>query len=523
MVLSRCHRQENAVQKFLDQFTTRISGVISCFDRVLFKGHLPLNWPEAMERLLGRQSLRIKDFKRFVMQASQRIREHAETVAAHSGRPFIYLQGRERKEDLVQRIVARDGIQQGLVCVLRALEPCQSFKVVPGERRPRLVGARRKCLAFYFYFLDREFGLMHVRIQSWFPLTIQVCLNGHEWLARQLDRRGIAYRKQDNAFLWISDVAAAQRLADRLARKNWPRILAAFARRINPLLKDVLMGMEYYWVTEQAEYATDVMFHSTESLQELYPQFLRHATLCLGAEDVLTFLGRKLHGSFQGEVLTDMKARRWPGARVKHRMKENWIKMYDKQGCVLRVETVINNPCEFTVRRRGKRHGRIVLGWFPLAKGVAHLPRYQELSRKVNARYLEALAAVTEPDDARRRLQRLAQPVRAGRRSWRGLNPARADDVALMAAVLRGEHVLRGFTNADVRRELCPSAREERTRRRHSQRVGRLLRLLHAHGLIARIPRTRRWRVTAIGTSLMSTILRQHHEDYSQTLAAQAA
>jgi hypothetical protein len=523
MVLSRSHRQENAVQKFLHQFTSRISGVISCFDRLLFKGHLPLNWPEAMERLLARQGLRIKDFKRFVMGASQRIREHAEAVAAGCGRPVVYLQGRERKEDLVQRILARDGVRQGLVCVLRALEPCQSFKMVPGERRPRLVGARRKCLAFYFYFLDREFGLMHVRIQAWFPLTIQICLNGHEWLARQLDRSGITYRKQDNAFLWISDVAQAQRRADRLARRNWPRILAAFARRINPLLKDVLAGLEYYWVTEQAEYATDVMFHSTESLQELYPQFLRHATLCLGAEDVLTFLGRKLHGSFQGEVLTDMKARRWPGARVKHRMKENWIKMYDKQGCVLRVETVINNPREFTVRRRGKRHGQIVLGWFPLAKGVAHLPRYQELSRRSNARYLDALAAVKAPDGLRRRLQRLAQPVRAGQRSWRGLNPARADDVALMAAVLRGEHALKGFTNADVRRQLCPSAHDAGTRRKHSQRVGRWLRLLHAHGLVARVPRTRRWRITTAGSALMSTILRQHHEDYPETLAAQAA
>ena len=80
-------------------------------------------------------------------------------------------------------------------------------------------------------------------------------------------------------------------------------------------------------------------------LRALHARLLRHATLCLRAEDVLTFLGRKLHGKFAGEILNDWK-RRWPGARVKHAMKANWIKMYDKHGCVLRVETVINDPYE---------------------------------------------------------------------------------------------------------------------------------------------------------------------------------
>ena len=126
---------------------------------------------------------------------------------------------------------------------MRAVEPCQSFKVVPGEGRPRLVRAQRKCLCFYFYFLDPKLGLIHVRIQSWFPLVIQVCLNGHDVLARKLDKHGVAYRKEDNAFTWIEDTRRAQRFADRLVRMNWPRILTSLARRVNPLLKDLLAGM----------------------------------------------------------------------------------------------------------------------------------------------------------------------------------------------------------------------------------------------------------------------------------------
>lgn len=542
MVLSDRHQQENAVKKFLDQFNSRISGVISCFDRMVFKGYLPIGWAEGLERLLARQGCLTRDFKRFVLRHSERIKQHAATAAARAGRPFLYLNGPVRKDDLARDIARRDGITQGLVCVLRVLEPCQSFKVVPGKGRPHLAAASRKCLCLYYYFLDREFGLMHVRIQTWFPLVIQVCLNGHEWLARRLDRHGVAYRKQDNAFLWISDGARAQKFADRFAKKNWPRVLAAFARRVNPLLKDVLAGMEYYWVMDQAEYATDVMFESTEALQVPYERLLKHATLCFSAEDVLTFLGRKLHGRFQGEVLTDMKQKRWPGARVKHRMKQNWIKMYDKQGCVLRVETVINNPREFKVRRHGKRNGRVVLDWFPLArvlagmrstaKGVANMPRYREVCLAANRRYLDALAGVQPPGDGRQRMRRLAQPVRAARRSYRGLNPARQEDVDLMAAVMRGEHSIRGFTNADVRRQLNVTRarvpldrvpRDPGELRRQSQRTSRLLRLLHAHGLIARIPRSRRWRVTAEGRVTMATILLHHHEHYVHTYAAHAA
>lgn len=523
MVLSHRHLQENAVKKFLNHFNDRITGVISCFDRMLFKGYLPLGWPGAMEGLLARQGLKIKDFKSFVMRHSQTIKDHAEAFAAREGRPFLYLNGKVRKDDYAREIAERDGVTEGLVCVIRVLEPCQSFKTVPGEGRPRLVNASRKCLCYYFYFLDREFGLLHVRIQSWFPLVIQICLNGHEWLARKLDRHGVAYRQEDNAFLWIEDCERAQKFADRFAKKNWPRVLAAFARRVNPLLKDVLRGMDYYWVMDQAEYATDVMFESPDALQGPYEQLLKHATLCFGAEDVLTFLGRKMHGRFQGEVLTDMKAKRWPGARVKHRMKENWIKMYDKHGCVLRVETVINNPREFKVRRHGKRGGEVVLGWFPLAKGVAHMPRYREIGLAANRRYLDALSVVGDTSPARRRMRRVAQRVRDDRRSHRALNPANPQDVELMAAVMRGEHALRGFTNADIRRQLHPTADEPPTRRRQSRQTSRLLKLLHAHGLIARIPRSRRWRVTTDGWSIMTTILYHHHDHYPNTLIAQAA
>jgi hypothetical protein len=306
----------------VDQFTTKhqanITGTISCFDRILFKAHLPLGWADAMERFITRQGLRLKDFGAFVNRQSERTKQHAKDMATRLERPYIYLEGPIRKEDRVQALLRHNPVTEGLVCILAAVEACQSFKLAYGEGRPRIVPARRKCLCLYFYFIDRQFGLLHVRIATWFPFPVQVCLNGHDWLARQMDRHDIRYRRIDNAFLVIDDPARAQRMADRFVQRSWPRIFSALARRVNPLMNSLLRGMHYYWITQQAEYATDVMLQSPAALAGLYDRLLKHATTCFSAEDVMTFLGRKLNGHFAGEVGNDGR-RRWPGARVRHR------------------------------------------------------------------------------------------------------------------------------------------------------------------------------------------------------------
>jgi len=510
------------VKRFINQYNKLVTGMISCFDRILFKGYLPLGWGDSMEGFLACQGLRTKDFGDFVQKHSRRVAEHAEKLAENSGRAFIYLNGRERKESIVQGIVQAEDLEKGLVCVMRAVEPCQSFKLVPGEGRPRLVPAPRKCLCFYFYFLDPKLGLLHVRIQSWFPLVIQICLNGHDILARKLDKHGIAYHKEDNAFTWIEDPRRAQRFADRMVKMNWPRILASFARRVNPLLKDLLADMEYYWVVDQAEYATDVMFQSPAALKPLYDKLVKHASTCFSAEDVMKFLGRKLNGNYQGEVISDYK-KRLPGVRVKHRAKGNWIKMYDKRGRVLRIETVINQPIEFKVRRQGMKKGREVTDWFPLRKGVANLFRYAEVCRGANLRYLDALASVEPPVEAMKDLRKLARSKRRNGRPHRGFNPIAEEDLRLFAAIFRGEHTLQGMCNGDVRRQLFGETTDRDLRRRQANKVSRLFRRLHVHGLLAKIPRTRRWRLTKRGTILTSMFLQYHYDKYPELLAALAA
>jgi hypothetical protein len=204
-------------------------------------------------------------------------------------------------------------------------------------------------------------------------MAMQIYVNGQEWLARKLSANGIGYTKLDNVFIDVKDMERAQAFADRFSSLDWPKILSRHARRANPLMDGILQGQSYYWVTTQSEYATDVLFKNRAALKELYPRLLSHSTLCFGAKDVIGFIGKKLHGKFEGEIITDLldfAHKRLPGIRVKHRAKENWLKMYNKGGMVLRIETVINNPEWFRVRRKVMRRGLPKTEWVQMRKGV---------------------------------------------------------------------------------------------------------------------------------------------------------
>lgn len=508
---------------FIQKFATKVTGTLECFDRVIFKGHVkPLSFPQGMETLLARHGLLIKDFARFVQTHSDRLVQHAKRMAATQGRPYQYLPRQIRKDKEARRIAERDGIRQGLICIFSELESCLSFKVAYAQDRPRLQAARRKCLCLYYYFLHPQLGLIHVRLQTWFPFVLQIAVNGHEWLARQMKRHRLSFLQIDNAFARIANPAKAQRLAEEFGRLNWPALLGQLARSVNPLFRSGLQGYQYYWTVDQAEFATDILFPNREALASLYRELIQHALLCFSAQDVLGFLGKKLTGNFQADVLKDFKTRS-EGMRIKHRVGKNWIKMYDKLGLLLRIETVINHPYGFLTRRHGMRKGQRVLGWFPMTKGVTGLPRFAQVARSANHHYLTALSVVNDPAPAQQLLRLCTSRVQHHQRSYRGFNPAAQEDIALFKALLQGQHHLHGFRNATVRAVLYPSAPSDRqTQRRLAARVHRFLKRLHVRGLIARIPRSRRWRVSPNGHAFMAMAIKHHDHIYLDTLSKAA-
>ena len=224
MVFSHRHQPEDAMKfakKFVAAFARGIVAVLGCFDRVIFKGHLPFGGDEHLNAWVDYGlKMKRKDFLPFLEWHSQALVDHAKTLAERAGRPYEYRQRKFQKEKYIQELIRTDRLTEGMVAVLCVQETCRSVALKYGKGRPRLAFKRRPQRVLYYYHLDREFGLMHVRLETWFPYTVQVYVNGHDWLARQMLKRRLGFVQHDNAFTQLDDPEAAQQLADRFAGLN---------------------------------------------------------------------------------------------------------------------------------------------------------------------------------------------------------------------------------------------------------------------------------------------------------------
>lgn len=501
------------MKSFVAKHTEKIIGILSGFDRMLFRGTLRnLSYSEGMAMFLSIVRVLRKDFGAFAEKVTKRIREASLRAAEELGRPIIYLPGgKVDKEKVARQIAEEDRVDRGLICVLKAVESCKSFRVVhvPEENRfePRLVP--RKCLHLYHYMKDPLFGFMHARLQTWFPFNLQICLNGREWLAHAMDRAGIGYERHDNCFVSIDDMAKASKFAARQVKIKWESHFNRIARQVNPGLPDILGQFRtgYYWSLLQSELATDIMFDDPAYLAAIYRPLLLHGITSFTSGDVMRFLGGKVHGCFQGQIVSDFKDRP-EGARVKHRVNHNSIKIYDKQGSILRVETTINQPSGFKVFRHKQGDPGGEKAWRQMRQGIADLRRRAEVSQASNERYLEALAAADTSTTLAQLIDNIAKPVRWKKTRVRGIRPWSQEDLCLLKSVTRGEFTLNGFRNKDLRPLLFdaqPSDPIEANRR--SRRVTRSLRLLRAHRLIRKIPHTHRYKATPIAHEIASLLL----------------
>ena len=450
----------------MDNFVTRhaplVTSTLSGFDRLVFRGTLlPLMWERGMHVVLARARVRLLDFKTFALKTSERVKKVALAEAERLQRPLQYLDSPKiSKEDRARELLAKHPLDKpGLVCAFTAVEPCMSFEYHrsqdPKERGLKL--RPKKCLHVYNYFVHPVFGFMNARIQTWFPFNIQICLNGREWLARQLKRRCSGFRRADNCFTWLGNPKLAQRLMDEQLETDWPGSLTAIARRLNPLHDEIVepCPMDYYWSAYQTEWATDVIFKNPTALADLYPALVRHAMHHFQSPDVMRFLGRKTSGNFTGELTTSFKDRP-EGVRVKHWVRGNSIKMYDKAGSVLRVETTIAQTRDFKVFRPPHDDPDGKLAWQPLRKGVADLHRRVAVSQAANNRYLDALSVVDEHVPCALVFDAVTRPIVDGTRRVRGIRIGDPDDVAILRAVARGEFATAGFRNRDLRQILHP-------------------------------------------------------------------
>lgn len=514
------------MKAFLSHFGSLVTAVLNGFDRIVFRGSLlSLMGDGGMFMFLQQAGVKLLDYSSFVTSTSERVKTAAYEEAVGQGRPVQYLQSAATsKEDLARRLLAEHPIDEGLICVLSAVEPCMSFEYHrSADRAERGLKLRpRKCLHLYKYWLHPRFGFMNARLQTWFPFSVQICMNGREWLARQLAGEGCHdFKRHDNCFTWLGDPVLAQRLMDEQLTADWPAALDAIAQDLNPRHETIFAHwpQEYYWTAYQTEWASDLLFENPRTLAGIYPALVKHAMLHFASPDVMRFLGRKAHGNFTGELTTSFKDRP-EGVRVKHYCRGNSVKMYDKAGSVLRVETTIANPTDFKVYRPRQDGPDTTLEWRPLRKGVADLHRRAQVSQRSNDAYLDALAVADDDATLASVFDDVAKPTTLGGRRVRAIRIGDPLDLALLQAVSRGEFAISGFRNRDIRKLLYPGQRELPAKEQRSQsgRVSRLLRLLRAQGLICKIPKTHRYRLSRKGQLLTAALFAARSATLKQLL-----
>ena len=520
------------MKSFLQRHQDQILGVLSGFDRLRFRGSLPLLQSEGgVATWLERVGVKVKDFAAYAEGLTKRLCQAVDKLAVDAGRKVEYLRSVVNKEQLVENIRADDGVaKNGLIAVLSTPEMGMSYEVYRRKDRDqsRLSRRPRRCKHFYFYWDDGKFGQTQVRLSSYFPFDAHVVLNGREWLAKQLDAKGIGYLRQDNCFVNIANFARAQKLADQQPRIDWVGQLDRLLRRAHTLHKQFFPEptmVDYYWTSEQTEWATDVLFRSSDHLQHLYRQMIRHGIDTFHSPDVMRFLGRKTpaHGGvdrrFRGQVQSDLK--RLPeGVRIKHRMGKNTVKMYNKQPTLLRVETTLNDAKGLKVYRTKQDNPNGKPQWLNLRKTVIDLPRRAELSQASNERYLEALSTIASDAPLSSLTNKLSQPVIMGNRRQRGLRPFDPNDARLLQIVSNGKYLISGFRNRDIRITLFGDTADITQRRREAGKVSRKLALLRAHGLIKKVPRTHRYLLTKDGVTVIAALQAAYNAKLSQLMAA---
>jgi hypothetical protein len=301
----------------------------------------------------------------------------------------------------------------------------------------------------------------------------------------------------DNVFVQIGDFEKAQKFADDISAKRIHEQLDKIVRQYCPIVRH--LANDYHWSFMQVEYATDIIFKQKSDLKPIYDEIVRTAIHSVKPENITTFLGRKLHGGYEDEMGNNFSTR-IEGTCIKHRMGAAAVKMYDKFGLVLRVETVANDVSFFKHHRRVEhRDGTWEMKDAPLKKTIYSMSMLVELMKASNRRYLDFISTIDDPSGGIKDLNKISKPVKEDDRSYRGFNLFDGDDLDLFTAIIRGEFNISGFSNRSLRKII---------KGKKGHQVSRLLKRLRKHGLIKKITNTYKYYLTALGRTVTATALK---------------
>lgn len=480
-----------------ERYKNDIHGVLTCYDRILIHGNIA-GWcfADGMTAFLNSKGIKIFDFPKFAEPLNEGVRHNAEQIAKENGIEieFIRKTGAFRKDDKIAEIIEQRGTQPGLVHIFSAMEGCNTYKPWHDKESGKtfLKFDTSKCLHYYFYFIDKEFGLCYLRVPTWAPFRLQFYMNGHNWLESKLKKNGIEYAMIDNAFHEVSDFEKAQELSDKIRVEDLHQVLDILVSKYCPIPKEY--EIRYNWGIMQVEYAMDICFKKQEVLQPMYNNIIKTAVHTVNPDNIASFLGKRFSVLFEGEAGSKYN-KRILGTRIKHQMGEVSVKMYDKAGIILRIECTSNDVSQFKqVRDVQQRDGTTIQKTAPVRKSIYSLFVLSNIFKAVVRRYLEFISDFDDPSDGIRKLDRVTEDVKKDERNFKGFNFFSKEDQKLFEIIARGEFNIRGMKNKNLQ-GFFPE--------KSSASISRILKRLRIHGLIKKIKNSYRYYLTSLGKSVI--------------------
>lgn len=481
-----------------ERYASNIAGVLTCYDRMIIQGYIP-SWShgEGMTAYFNSHDIRIFDYASFCEPLTKEVRANAETIAKSAGIEIEFIRKLKafRKDDRIQEIIEDKQITEGLVHIFSAMETCNSYKPWHDKKSGKtyLKFDGGKCLHYYFYFIDKELGLCYLRVPTWPPFRLQFYMNGHNWLASKLRKKQIQFETLDNSFVQISDWDTASKLSERINPEDLHSILDVFAKRYCSAVFN--LGLSYTWTIQQIECATDIVFKDFEVLRPLYDQIIKTAVFSVSPDNIATFLGKRITYNCVQEVGTNYN-RRILGTRIKHHMGDVSIKMYDKFGIVLRIESTCNDVGEFQVLREvNHRDGSTSTCKAPLRKSIYSLYQLFTILKSANYRYLEFVSSFDDHGDGDKNLSNVSKPVKENGRSYKGINFYDKQDLQVLQVLGRGEFHAFGMQNKDIRKYLSDVS---------TSKMSRTLKRLSLHGLVERSKGSFKYYLTSLGSAVVT-------------------
>ncbi|MBC8179490.1 MarR family transcriptional regulator [candidate division KSB1 bacterium] len=479
-----------------EHYNEHITGILSCYDRVVITGTLPtVCYSQGMTSWLYAHNIRIFDYKKMADGLRLDLRDNAEKIAAANNIEIEYIRKKKiRKESIIQKRIQARGDHPGLVHIISAMETCSCYTPWYDKETQKtfVKPGTSQCLHYYFYFIDETLGLCYMRVPTWAPFRLQFYFNGHNWLASEMKREDIHYSLIDNALDAIDDFDAAQKLADDLDVDVLHRILDNYSRLFCPVMD--VFEQDYHWSIMQAEYATDIVFKEQAVLKSIYDDLVAMAIHTVKPDNIATFLGRKLHGNYQQEMGNRYNVR-MEGSRIKHSMGKCSIKMYDKFQKILRIETTTNDVSFFQHYRTVEhRDGSTTKKYASMKKNIYSFKPLKKNLKSSNRRYLEFISAFKLNTDGREKLNKLSQPKADNGRNFKGFNFFNKDDLNLLLIIVRGEFLINGFRNKNLRYFY---------KGKSSSQISRILKRLRLHQLIRKVAGCHKYYLTALGKQII--------------------